>query len=117
MAEPDILRTLALFGVIAQHILGAYARRDGIGLRSMAGISVCFELVRFAVPLFVFLFGMMLTHAGDRPIRPARYLGKRAWQILWPYLLWSLLYFLASGGKSNPRGFPRAQDGSVFTLR
>ena len=59
--EPDFLRSMAFLGVVAQHILGAWARRTGVGQRSMLFISVCFELVRFAVPMFVFLFGMMLA--------------------------------------------------------
>ncbi len=105
LTEPDVLRTLALFGVIAQHILGSYSRRAGVGVIEATGISILFELVRFAVPMFVFLFGMMLVRS--KPRKPLHYIGRRAWQLLWPYAIWSVLYFVMNGGLSAPLTFFR----------
>lgn len=62
LLEPDILRTLAFAGVVAQHILGAYSRRANISLFAMKALSVGFEFTRFAVPVFVFLFSAMLFY-------------------------------------------------------
>ena len=56
LTEPDILRSMAFLAVVAQHILGCYARRAGTGPFAMKAIAVVFELTRFAVPMFVFLF-------------------------------------------------------------
>lgn len=107
MAEPDVLRSLAFFGVVAQHILGAWARREGVGPRQAALISACFEAVRFAVPMFVFLFGMMLAFSVQRGFDARKYLAKRTKQILIPYILWSLIYMLMS-----PEPFSMARFGA-----
>lgn len=51
-----MFRILAPCGVVALHILGACDRRGSLGFMSKVLISVC-----FAVPLFVFMFGMTLA--------------------------------------------------------
>ena len=111
--EPDFLRSMAFLGVVAQHILGAWARRTGVGQRSMLFISVCFELVRFAVPMFVFLFGMMLAHsaascrADGKVFDPCRYYKRRFLQLVIPYILWSAYYVWSSEGTKSMRDLPR----------
>lgn len=92
LAEPDMLRSLAFLGVVAQHILGAWARRPNLGPRSMALIALCFELVRFAVPMFVFLFGLMLSRKAFSKYNTSDYYRRRAWQLVVPYVLWSAWY-------------------------
>lgn len=88
----DVLRTAAFAAVAAQHILGAYARRPEIGLNEKLVIAVLFEPIRFAVPMFVFLFGAALFYVHtDRP-RYLPYLGKRLRQLALPYVLWSVVY-------------------------
>ena len=105
--EPDLLRSMAFFGVVAQHILGAWARRRDLGYRSMALISICFELVRFAVPMFVFLFGMMLARSAARGFDAAAYWKKRFVSLVIPYALWSAYYVLSRDGWSALNGLPR----------
>ena len=56
----DVLRTAAFAAVAVQHILGAYARRYDIGSGEKVVIAASFEPLRFAVPLFVMLFGAAL---------------------------------------------------------
>ena len=101
-----MLRSLAFWGVVAQHILGAWARRGSLGLKSMALISACFELVRFAVPLFVFMFGMMLARGMER-FSAGRYYLKRARQILLPYIVWSCIYVYYYGSGAGPAELAR----------
>ncbi len=121
--EPDFLRALAFSGVVMQHILGAWARRTGVGPRQAALISICFELVRFAVPLFVFLFGMMLARSavslpGDLPgailtadensgFKTGRYYKRRLLRLAVPYIFWSIYYIWSSEGSKSFRDLPR----------
>ncbi|MCF0151422.1 MAG: acyltransferase family protein, partial [Firmicutes bacterium] len=96
LAEPDLLRCLAAFAVIGQHILGAYGRRD-ISIADMRWIVVLFELARFAVPAFVFLAGLMAVLPSSESTRPGAYLLRRLRTVALPYLAWTLLYLYDGG--------------------
>ncbi len=108
-SEPDLLRAFAFLGVVAQHILGAWARRQNVGPRQMALISICFELVRFAVPMFVFLYGMMLARsaARDGVFDTVRYYRRRCLQLVLPYVLWSAYYVWSSEADRSFAELPR----------
>lgn len=90
----DILRTMAFLGVIIQHILGAYARREGLRTAEQMAILAVFEGVRFAVPLFVVLFAAALFYTDRKSVSPIAYYKKRIWQIGIPYFLWSVIYMI-----------------------
>ena len=88
----DVLRTAAFAAVAAQHILGAYARRYDIGSSEKVVIAASFELLRFAVPLFVMLFGAALFYVYREPPRYVPYLAKRVRQLVLPYAIWTAVY-------------------------
>lgn len=88
----DVLRTAAFAAVAVQHILGAYARRYEIGLDEKLAIAVLFEPFRFAVPLFVMLFGAALFYVYQDSPRYLSYLGKRLRQLVLPYAVWTAVY-------------------------
>lgn len=88
----DVLRTSAFAAVAVQHILGAYARRYDIGLSEKVVIAASFELFRFAVPLFVMLFGAALFYVYRESPRYLPYLGKRVRQLVLPYAIWTAVY-------------------------
>lgn len=90
--EWDILRTCAFSAVVLQHVLGAWARRSEIGQAGRLVCAVLFEPLRFAVPLFVFLFACGLFHS--RSFSYGKYLKKRMCQLALPYLLWTVFYLL-----------------------
>ena len=90
LAEPDLLRCLAAFAVIGQHILGAYGRIE-ISSADMRWIVVLFELARFAVPAFVFLAGLMAVLPSSESTRPGAYLLRRLRTVALPSLVWTLL--------------------------
>ena len=60
--EWDVLRTMAFAGVVLQHLLGAMARRPKLVPAGRLFCAIAFEPVRFAVPMFVFLFGCALFY-------------------------------------------------------
>ncbi|MBR0130132.1 MAG: acyltransferase, partial [Firmicutes bacterium] len=108
LPELDILRSMAFLGVVAQHVLGAWAgRTQGIFGRQVL-LMVCFELVRFAVPMFVFLFAMMLAGYTDREFSYGSYLGKRVRQILCPYAVWTAIFLQYFGRFSFPKEYLRS---------
>lgn len=93
--EIEFLHSAAFCAVVIQHILGAYSRRGDslVGVYELSGIAVVFEIVRFAVPLFIFVSGLLLCYNIDS-FRYPRFLKRRVGKILLPYLAWTIAYFL-----------------------
>lgn len=92
--ELDAMRTLAFVGVVLQHVLGAYARRSGVSLPENIVIAVLFGLCKFAVPAFLFVSGVVLFYNYYGKLHYLQFLKKRLSSIVFPYLIWSVFYFL-----------------------
>lgn len=107
MPSWDVLRTAAFAAVAVQHILGAYARRYDIGSSEKVMIAASFEPLRFAVPLFVMLFGAALFYVYREPPRYASYLVKRARQLVLPYAIWTAVYLWYAEKPVTLRGVAR----------
>ena len=102
--EWDVLRTMAFAGVVLQHLLGAMARRLELGPTGRWFCAAAFEPVRFAVPMFVFLFGCALFYVHPDGVDYKSYLKKRMMQLAVPYGLWSLVYLLYAEKPLTPGG-------------
>lgn len=103
----DVLRTAAFVAVAVQHILGAYARRYDIGSSEKVIVAASFEPLRFAVPLFVMLFGAALFYVYREPPRYVPYLVKRARQLVIPYAIWTAVYLWYAEKPVTLRGVAR----------
>lgn len=103
----DVLRTAAFAAVAVQHILGAYARRYDIGSSEKVIIAASFEPLRFAVPLFVMLFGAALFYVYREPPRYVPYLAKRVRQLVLPYAIWTAVYLRYAEKPVTLRGVAR----------
>ena len=103
----DVLRTAAFAAVAVQHILGAYARRYDIGSSEKVIIAASFEPLRFAVPLFVMLFGAALFYVYREPPRYVPYLAKRVRQLVIPYGIWTAVYLWYAEKPVTLRGVVR----------
>ena len=103
----DVLRTAAFAAVAVQHILGAYARRYDIGSSEKVIIAASFEPLRFAVPLFVMLFGAALFYVYREPPRYVPYLAKRVRQLVLPYAIWTAVYLWYAEKPVTLRGVVR----------
>lgn len=92
--EIEIVRTLAFIAVFNQHVLGAAARRNNglLPINIEMLISFIFELSRFAVPAFVFMFGLLMVMTYKEHLPYPEYLWKRIKQIYLPYVFASLIY-------------------------
>jgi surface polysaccharide O-acyltransferase-like enzyme len=89
---PDILKILAIFGVILLHVAAPFvvpfenSRDWWIG-------NIFDSLSRWCVPLFVMVSGaLILPNAENVPLR--QFLLVRVGRILVPFLAWSTIYFL-----------------------
>lgn len=87
LREFDFVRALAALSVIVIHVTGIY-------VYSSRPAYLWNQAVRYAVPLFIILSGLLLAYsykAKDR-INYLEFLQKRFKKIFIPYLLWSAIY-------------------------
>lgn len=92
--ELDFLRTIAFLAVVMQHVLGSYLNRPGISTTDHILIGASFGLFKFAVPLFVFISGLVLFYNYFYKLKYSRFLKNRIFDILIPYVLFSFFYTL-----------------------
>lgn len=92
--ELEILRTLSFVAVFNQHVLGAAARRNEglLPIKMEWVISFLFELSRFAVPAFVFMFGLLMVITYKENTKYTDFLKRRFKQIYVPYLIATVVY-------------------------
>lgn len=87
LGQFDQLRSVAALAVIGIHVSANYA----------AGFQPAYiinQMVRFSVPLFVILSGLLLYRSSEHEFSLPDFWKKRGQRILWPYLIWSAIYFL-----------------------
>ncbi len=92
MPELDYVRALAMLGVVAIHVTGAFVYQDSA--HTLGGMNLAFflnQIVRFAVPAFMVLSGLALGFGEVRSC--GRFWKTRFVKLLPPYLVWSLLYW------------------------
>lgn len=89
----DLLRVIATLAVVAIHVSAAY-------VTTSSGAFAINQVVRFAVPLFLIISGFLLCYTDL--IRPSAdtlslYFSKRISRVLWPYCIWTIVYYLVNG--------------------
>lgn len=94
LRELEILRTVSFLAVVAQHVLGAYVRNPGITAPEQTAVGLLFGLTKFAVPMFVFVSGVVLFLHYYGTLQYGRFLCKRLGAILLPYLIWAGLMYV-----------------------
>lgn len=80
----DVLKFLAIFGVIVIHLCGFSGHSEVLHFR----ISRFSEIFRFAVPVFLMITGTLLL---NRDISIKSFLKKRFSRIVYPYIFWIIL--------------------------
>jgi surface polysaccharide O-acyltransferase-like enzyme len=88
----DILKILAMFGVILLHVSAPFVVPFEETFKWWVG-NIYDSLSRWCVPLFVMVSGaLVLPKAGELPLR--QFFRVRVVRILVPFLAWSAAYFL-----------------------
>lgn len=93
LPEFDLLRSLAIIGVIIIHItapLEMYAHNGHFIYYLFAIIHLA---QRFCVPAFLIISGFFLTYKTDNEQKPTLVLKRRLLRIIPPYLFWSLFFY------------------------
>jgi len=97
IAEIDVVRAVAILAVILIHATseGTYIPTFGSSTQKLFFSVNMFG--SFAVPVFIFISGLVLFYGYfDRwkPIDSFKFYGKRLISVVYPYLVFSLFYFL-----------------------
>ncbi|MEG0371970.1 MAG: acyltransferase [Clostridium sp.] len=89
--EVDILRGLAFLAVVLQHSLASFIYNPNISMYGATASALLLNIIRFAVPVFVFMTGFSLYYS-ERGISYIVFIKKKFMQIILPYMLWTLIY-------------------------
>ncbi|HWP98414.1 MAG TPA: acyltransferase [Syntrophomonadaceae bacterium] len=92
--EIDILRGLLFLFIAFQHSLAAFIYNPNIAKGPALVSSLLLTLVRLAVPMFIFITGLVLFYNhGDVEFHYWDFIKKRFTQVFIPYFVWTLIYF------------------------
>ncbi|WP_284640546.1 acyltransferase [Paenibacillus silviterrae] len=92
LTEIEYLRAFAFLAVVLQHTIGHYAYIQGTSLADGVMLGFLLLAAKFAVPMFIFITGLVLFYNDKGKVPYGTFLRKRSKDILLPYLLWSILY-------------------------
>ena len=92
--ELDVLRAFGFIFVVAQHIFGAYAWREGAGFTESLILSLLYLIAQPAVPMFVMItaIGLFLKHS--EKMDTLMFYKKRFLYIFLPYVVWTVINIL-----------------------
>ncbi|MFC5650299.1 acyltransferase [Paenibacillus solisilvae] len=90
--EIETLRGFAFLAVVMQHSIAHYFPLPGAGLADGVILGLILLLSKFAVPLFVFITGLVLFYNYDGEVRYSLFVRKRFKDIVLPYLPWAIWY-------------------------
>jgi surface polysaccharide O-acyltransferase-like enzyme len=100
LTEFDFIRCIAILSVIAIHVTGSYSMNSRL-------IYFWNQSMRYSVPIFVLLSGLVLYYSDLRKenFSCLQFYYKRFTKIVIPYFLWTLIYLLYNN---------RHEPGSLF---
>jgi peptidoglycan/LPS O-acetylase OafA/YrhL len=99
--EIEYLRAFAFLAVVLQHAIGHYAYKPETTLADGVLLGGLLMTSKFAVPMFLFITGLVLFYNDRGAVPYGTFLSKRAKDILLPYLAWSLIYtWIGTGSQS-----------------
>ncbi len=105
LKEIEILRGLAFLAVVMQHVIAGLFYQPGLSPGVLTAGTTFLGLTRYAVPLFVFITGVVLFYNYDGKLQFGSFLRKRFLQVVVPYLAWTVFYYawvsLLSGGSAK----------------
>lgn len=92
--EIQWLRGVAFLAVVLQHAIAHYSIVPEARFEDGAIMVLLLLAAKFAVPVFIFITGMVLFYNYDQQISYGSFVLKRFQDIAVPYALWSLIYVL-----------------------
>ncbi|GGH60134.1 membrane protein [Paenibacillus silvae] len=92
--EIETLRGMAFAAVVLQHSIAHYSLVPQAGLQDGVVMAVLLMLSKFAVPLFIFITGMVLFYNTGEQLNYSQFMRKRVMDVILPYVVWTLIYFI-----------------------
>lgn len=89
--ELDVLRMISFILVVAQHVFGAFAWREGAGFSESLILSLLYVIAQPAVPIFVTITAISLFYNYSEKINVLGFYKKRFRSIFLPYLIWTII--------------------------
>jgi peptidoglycan/LPS O-acetylase OafA/YrhL len=127
-----LLRGIAILAVVCNHAAGrgytamfwwvhryrdvAAPNFDQVGSLPYYGLVVMQQLALFSVPAFLFISGFFIAYAarGSRPTLSWKVVRARVANLLWPYLVWSLVIFVGDALEGKTYAWGRYLGGIVL---
>ncbi|HVJ49918.1 acyltransferase [Desulfitobacterium sp.] len=88
--EIDVLRVIGFIFVVAQHVFGGFAWREGASFSDSLVLSFFYVLAKPAVPIFVTIAAMMMIYTHAEPVNWVQFYKKRLLYIVIPYVIWTV---------------------------
>lgn len=93
--EIELLRAVSFLAIVMQHTLACFMYSSGIGQGAAITSAFLLLFIRYGVPVFIFITGMVLFYNhGEEDLHYGRFIEKRFSQVFLPYFLWTLIYFV-----------------------
>lgn len=102
--EIQILRGFAFLAVVLQHAIGHYAYLPEAGIADGAMLAILLIAAKFAVPMFIFITGLVLFYNYKDGVHAGSFIRKRCKDIVLPYMLWTIIYEVAFREDGIPIG-------------
>jgi surface polysaccharide O-acyltransferase-like enzyme len=102
IAEIQVLRGFAFLAVVLQHAIGHYAYLPEAHIGDGIILGLFLITAKFAVPLFIFITGLVLFYNYQDGVQTVDFFRKRCKDILLPYLIWSVIYIVVFHDKGIP---------------
>ncbi len=101
----DAVKGIGILEVTLHHALGQGARSFAHkGDAAWTAMRATAWATNFAIPLFLLLSAMLLAGSLRKSPDVGRFVGRRTSRSVWPYVVWSLIYWLLRW-RSNPQTF------------
>lgn len=107
ISEIELLRGISFLAIVLQHALASFIYLPATSEANALISAFLLLLIRFAVPMFVFITGLVLFYNhGDEVLNYPEMIRRRFSQVFIPYFVWTMFYFIWVGliSGSPPRG-------------
>lgn len=95
ISEIDLLRGISFLAIVLQHALASFIYLPATSQANALISAFLLLLIRFAVPMFVFITGLVLFYNhGDEELDYWSMVKRRFSMVFIPYFVWTLFYFL-----------------------
>jgi len=103
----DVFRGLAIVAVVLIHVTGHFLRVITVDSRLWVATAFTNRALQFAVPAFLLLSALLNLRPllQGRPAGP--WFGRRIRRALWPYVVWSVVFFLIAHWDRLAEATPR----------